>query len=259
MKIQVLVATMNQNDHSLIEKMNISTDAIIGNQCNRNCIEKFSIENKKIQYLNFSERGVGLNRNNALMRASGDIILFADDDMVYVDNYEKIVQKAFEKHSDADVIIFNLKEKESKRYIIKKTKRVNYSNYLRYGTVRIAARLKRLRENAIYFNQYFGGGTDHCHGEDNLFLTACLKNKLKIYAVPEYIAELTEERKSTWNKGYTSKYFLDQGYLYKLISKRWWKLLCLQDAIRHFNRYQITWYKAYKRMTRNVNIENLDK
>ena len=27
-----------------------------------------------------NERGVGLSRNNALMRASGDILLFLDDD-----------------------------------------------------------------------------------------------------------------------------------------------------------------------------------
>ena len=41
----------------------------------------------------------------------------------------------------------------------------------------------------------------------NLFLTACLKNGLKIYAVPTELAELTEERKSTWNCGYDEKYF----------------------------------------------------
>lgn len=168
------------------------------------------------------------------------------------DSTNQIVEKFIEDHPDYKITLY-----KSREHIITKTKRVNYSNYLRYGTVRIAARLKSLRENAIYFNQYFGGGTNHCHGEDNLFLTACLKNKLKIYAVPEYIAELTEERKSTWNKGYNSKYFLDQGYLYKLISKKWWKLLCLQDAVRHSKRYGITWYKAYKRMTRK--IENLNK
>ena len=83
MKIQVLVAAMNQTDHSLPEKMNIKCDAIIGNQCERNSIEKYIWNGHNIEYLNFAERGVGLNRNNALMRASGDICLFADDDMVY--------------------------------------------------------------------------------------------------------------------------------------------------------------------------------
>ena len=52
--------------------------------------------------------------------------------------------------------------------------------------------------HGIYFNQCFGGGTEYSHGEDNLFLTDCLRKGLKIYAYPEYIAKLTEERKSTW-------------------------------------------------------------
>ena len=83
MVIQVLVAAMNQKDHSLLEKMNIKSNAIIGNQCDYNSIEKFKYKDYDIVYLNFAEKGVGLNRNNSLMRATGDICLFADDDMIY--------------------------------------------------------------------------------------------------------------------------------------------------------------------------------
>lgn len=248
MKLQVLVATMNQNDHSLIAKMNIQSDAIIGNQCDINLIENFEWEGHDILYLNFAERGVGLNRNNTLMRAKADICLFADDDMVYIDNYVNVVKNAFEKLSDADVIIFNLKEKRKSRYVIHKVTRVNYLNYLRYGTARIAVKLNSVRNNAIYFNQCFGGGTEHSHGEDNLFLTACLNNGLKVYAVPEYIGELTEERESSWNKGYNEKYFVDQGILFHAISKRWWKFLCLQDAIRNRKKYKQFWYDVYRHM-----------
>ena len=41
MTLQVLVATMHQTDHSLLEKMNIQSDAIVVNQCNRNEVERF--------------------------------------------------------------------------------------------------------------------------------------------------------------------------------------------------------------------------
>ena len=159
MGIQVLVAAMNQTDHSLLERMNINTDVIVGNQCDRNEIEEFQFHGYRAKYLNFAERGVGLNRNNALMRADGEICLIADDDMRYVDGYEKIVENAFISHPDADVIIFNLKEKNPTRYIIKEEEKVGYLNYLRYGAARIAVKLKGIRENGIYFNQCFGGGT----------------------------------------------------------------------------------------------------
>lgn len=248
MKIQVLVAAMNQKDFSLIKKMNITTEAIVGNQCNKNSIEETMINGCRIRYLNFAEKGVGLNRNNALMRADADIVLFADDDMVYDANYEKIVKDAFEKYSEADVLIFNLHEKNVTRRIITKPGKVNYFNYLRYGTARIAVKLKSIKENGIYFNQCFGGGTEHSHGEDNLFLTECLRHGLKIYAVPGYIAALTEERKSTWNEGYDEKYFKDQGILYHTISRRWWKLLCLQDAVRHRKQYGISTNLVFKKM-----------
>ena len=39
--VQVLVAAMNQTDHSLLDKMNIDSDVIVGNQCTFNSIEKF--------------------------------------------------------------------------------------------------------------------------------------------------------------------------------------------------------------------------
>ena len=243
---------MHQTDHSLIEKMNISTSAIVGNQCDHNSVEAFEYNNQTVTYYNFAERGVGLNRNNTLMRANADICLFADDDMVYEDNYAEIVERAFFDNPCADVLVFNLKEKIPTRKLITKKSRVGYLNYLRYGTARVAVRLDSVKKCGIYFNQCFGGGTDHCHGEDNLFLNACLKNGLKIVAVPEYIAALTEERESSWNNGYDEKYIKDQGVLYRTLSRKWWRLLCLQDAIRRSRSYQRSWYAAYRLMVDTV-------
>ena len=246
MRVQVLVAAMHQQDHSLLAKMNIQSDAIVGNQCDRNEIESFEWNGHRVTYLSFAERGVGLNRNNSLMRADGDICLFADDDMRYCDGYVETVLRAFEEHPDADVIIFYLIEKTPTRAVIQKPARVSYLNFLRYGTARVAFRNEAVRQQGIYFNQCFGGGTPHCHGEDNLFLAACLQKGLKVYAVPYELAELTEERASSWNNGYDEKYLRDQGVLYRTLSRRWWRLLCLQDAVRHYRKYGMSFGKVYR-------------
>lgn len=201
-----------------------------------------------VKWLSFNERGVGLNRNNALMRATGDVCLFADDDMVYVDGYADIVKKAFEQVPNADIIVFNLIEENPTRYIIPKLRKVSWINYLRYGTARVAVKRSVIKDYGIYFNQCFGGGTEYSHGEDNLFLTDCLRKGLKIYAYPEYIAKLTEERKSTWDIGDNKKYLKDQGILYRHISKRFWRFLCLQDAVRRCDDYGMNWRDAYKLM-----------
>ncbi len=47
MNLQVLVSTMHQEDHSLLEKMNINSYAIIGNQCDQNSIEDFEWDGHK--------------------------------------------------------------------------------------------------------------------------------------------------------------------------------------------------------------------
>ena len=245
MKVQVLVASINQRDYSLLDKMNIKSDAIIGNQCDRNSVENFIHNGNNITYLNFNEKGVGLNRNNSLMRANADICLFADDDMVYFDNYVETVINAFERYPKADVIIFNINGRDGKKIKTEKVKKINYFNYLKYGTARIAIKLKPIKDNAIYFNQCFGGGTEHCHGEDNLFLTSCLKNNLNIYAVPDIIASLNEDSVSTWNNVTNQKYIIDQGILYHTISKKWWVVLCLQDAIRKHKKYNCSIKEAF--------------
>lgn len=234
-RVQVLVATMNQTDYSLPLKMNIQTDAIIGNQCNHNSFEEISVAGNKVFYLSLNEKGVGLNRNNALMRASSEYCIFADDDMVFYDGYEKKVIDEFELNPKADVLIFNIDEENT--YNNSKRKKVTRFNYGRYGTVRIAIRLKKIRENSIYFNQLFGGGTEHSSGEDTLFLASCLKCGLNVKTVPYAIAYLTKERESTWFRGYNEKYLEDKGYLFRCISQKWWWVLCLQDATRHYKLY----------------------
>lgn len=244
MEVQVLVAAMNQTDHTLLDKMNIQSKVIVGNQCDVNSVENFMFNGYEATYLNFNERGVGLNRNNSLMRATGDICLFADDDMKYVNGYANLIEKAFMDNPKADVIVFNIKGRE----FIKKRIRISYFNYLRYGTARIAVRMRSVKEKGIYFNQCFGGGTEHCHGEDNLFLTACLKNGLHIYGEPILMAELLNERASTWDEGNVEKYIKDQGILYRTISRKYWRLLCLQDALRRTKSYKKNWVQVYKLM-----------
>ena len=248
MRIQLLVATMMQEDHSLLDKMNIQTDAIICNQGEHNKFEHFLWNGHQIDWLSFHERGVGLNRNNALMRADADIVLFADDDMVYEDGYADLVRRAYERLPDADIIIFNLKNRGDQRTITDQDRRVTWHNYMRYGAAQCSARLNKIRLNGISFNLCFGGGAKYSYGEDTLFLTQCLKAGLKIYHAQDFIAELKEERESTWFEGYTDQFFRDKGLLYRIISRKFWRLLCIQDAVRHRRLYERKWTESLKPM-----------
>ncbi|PKC52238.1 hypothetical protein RhiirA1_481971 [Rhizophagus irregularis] len=167
MSVQVLVATMNQKDYSLINKMNIQSDAIIANQCNKNEINEFSLNGHKYKFLSFAERGVGLNRNNALMRADADICILADDDIVFLDGYADRIENLFIENPHADVIIFNLYVEQIDQFIIKKKYNVSFLNFMRFGAPRIAFRRKSITKNGITFNLHFGGGADFCAAENS--------------------------------------------------------------------------------------------
>ena len=69
MKIQTLIVTTGQTDHSLLEKMNVQTDTIVGNQCDRNEVEIFEYNGYGIRWISMCERGVGLNRNTVMRTA----------------------------------------------------------------------------------------------------------------------------------------------------------------------------------------------
>ena len=72
-KLQVLLATMNQTDLSIVDKMNLRCSAVIANQADR---EEIRTEGH-VKMITTGTRGVGLNRNIALLAADGDILLFA--------------------------------------------------------------------------------------------------------------------------------------------------------------------------------------
>lgn len=239
MRLEVLISTINQKDYSLLEKMNIQTDAIVINQCDKNEFKSLYIKGKNIKFISLAERGVGLSRNTALMRATADICLFADDDCIYEDDYEKVILNAFYQKPDADIIFFNVKSANPIRpiYQTKKDGRIRWYNCLKYGTVRIAVKRKVIMKKRIFFSLLFGGGTIYGSGEDSLFIIDCLKNGLKIYAVPSCIG-IVEQKESSWFQGYNEKYFFDKGALFTAISNNWYFFLCLQFLLRHNQLYK---------------------
>jgi glycosyltransferase involved in cell wall biosynthesis len=96
--------------------MNVNSDIVFANQCDRTEYEEYSFDGHKAKMISTETKGVGINRNLTLMYASADICLFSDDDMLYVDNLEEIVLKEFELNPDADVIIFNLDSEDTKQF-----------------------------------------------------------------------------------------------------------------------------------------------
>ena len=215
-RIEVLVACMHQKDDSLYSIMNLQTDAVFANQCDEFGYKEYLQPNgATVKLVSTADRGVGKNRNKALMFASGDYLLFADEDMVYVDGYDKMVEEAFNKCPKADIVVFRLEYLNrftTGRSDVKKYKKLHFWNSMRYGTARVAIRKAALDKACISFSVLYGGGAKYSCGEDSLFITDALKKGLKLYAAPRIIAQVKQET-STWFTGYNDKFFIDKGVL----------------------------------------------
>lgn len=247
MTLQVLVAAMFQKPQELVQKMNISSDAIMINQCDDYGYEELEERGHKIRFFSMAERGVGLSRNNALLRADHTISLFSDDDIVYDEDYEQKVLTAFETYPKADVLLFNVQVAPERRtYFIEKFGRVRWFNCGRYPAYSIAVRTEAVHKKNIAFSLLFGGGAKYSAGEDSLFLRDCIRKGLKVYKVPVLLGSETPGE-STWFFGYTEKFFFDRGVLYYHLYGKLRYLMGLRFVLakRREMCKEITWQKAF--------------
>lgn len=233
MGLQVLVSAVSEEPRQLAEKMRLATKAIIVNQTDCFAYDEFERNGKLIRSYSMQEKGVGLSRNTCLMRADEEICLFSDEDIVYRDDYEKLILQEFEKNKEADMILFNVEVAPERRtYHIEEYGRVRWYNSGRYPTYSFAFRLNRIRSKNITFSLLFGGGAKYCNGEDSLFLRDCIKKGLKVYKAPVTIGEETL-RESTWFKGYNEKFFYDRGVLYYSLYGRLRTPIALRFLLKH--------------------------
>lgn len=214
MEIQMLISSVDQKTAEMAETMNLETEALIINQADQFSYEEYLHKGKRIRCYSLAERGVGLSRNTALMRADKELCLFGDEDIVYDSGYGKAVEEAFAQHPEADLLLFNIRVAPARKtYWNTKEKRIRWYNYGRYPAYSIAARTDALHRANVSFSLLFGGGARYSNGEDSLFLRDCLRAGLRILALPVVIGE-EKERPSTWFHGYHDKFFRDRGVLY---------------------------------------------
>lgn len=218
MKLEVLISCMYQNDFSIIERTNIQSDVLIINQCNEEKTEEFIFKNKKgedckCRMIYTKERGLSRSRNMAIKYASGDICLVCDDDEVLESDYVDKITKAFEINKNIDIIAFRLNH-PTKKFSMK-THSINILKCAKIGSWQISFRRSKIY-NKVRFCEKMGSGTGNGGGEENKFLVDCIKKGLKIIYVPDLIATVAQTQ-SMWFHGYTKKYWIDRGWVAKMI------------------------------------------
>lgn len=250
MKPEVLLAAMHLDDENYIDTLGIHTDCVVINQCDRESSKKVSHDTKagavNVTYIETRERGLSKSRNMAVRNATGPVCMLCDNDVEYVDDYDRIVSDAYERFS-ADVIVFFIKRPERSRPVFDRPRRMGYLSVLKIFSPEITFKLDAVKD--IRFDELFGAGAKYFMGEENLFLYECLKRRKKVMYVPEMIAKVREEE-STWFKGYNDEFFVSRGANYAAMSRLFSPALILQFAIRKRGLYSknMTTSSAIRRM-----------
>lgn len=259
MKVVILISCMHQKDASIIERSNVQCDVIVVNQCDCDCIEKFSFTNKfgkecHATFICTTERGLSKSRNMAISYADDDsICLICDDDEVFEDNVEDIITNAYAENPDASLIAFALIRKDlanGKKYPTKKTN-LGFIQILKTSSVQLTFRKYAAISSNICFDEKMGSGTGNGGGEENKFLLDFRRAGLKLYYIPQIIATILPGE-SKWFHEYDEKYLTNLGWATRrAMGDITGFIYCCYWAITHHHMYKsdgVSLYKALKRL-----------
>lgn len=241
MKIVVLVTTMNRNDLSIYKEMNLQTDAVIANQTDRNEILEQTIDGHNVRFVCTDSRGVSRNRNIAMahFKQDADIVVFADDDLVFNEGYAGMIAAEFEAHPKAEAIKFNLHDLSEKRQIsmkrIAKYERATRRNMSSSGVWALAVRSRTLNSLDLKFDERFGPGSDYLCGEDTIYIMRMIDRGVSFFRSPVDVAGI-DQTESSWFTGNNDAYFKTAGSLLYTL----YPIFSVPLAVRGA-------YKAYKR------------
>lgn len=252
----VLMSSLNANIDQLIQSSNFETDVIIVNQSDSNNEYQIAFDNFTVYVFESTERGLSKSRNLALEKAKSfphEYILFADDDVEYLEGYSKSVLDVYKEKSDASIVIFdfynidqgNLKDikiNHAPNYSIKKSQ----NPYKYFSSVKISARKQFIYDNKIIFNEKFGTGSNIVsHGEDSLFISQSRKNNAVIYVTNIKILKL-DTSDSTWRNITNEKFFSDKGKLWKKLSPKLYFLLGIPLVLKISHEKKVSFIQSYK-------------
>ena len=249
-RVTVLLSAMDLSDISILNKLNISGSSVIIDQCDEESDEW--VTERNCLFVKTRERGLSKSRNMAMRRAvtlGADICIFCDNDVVYRDDYEKVIKDAFDRNPDADIIVFFIERPERHKPVFESERPLDHLHAMKIFSPEIAFRLRSVRRIGLKMDELFGAGAKYGMGEENIFLFDALARGLKIIYVPERVAG-TVENESTWFKGYTEEFFRNRGAGYYRMSHFYFLPLCLQFAVRKRGLYRdsISFSKAVSAM-----------
>lgn len=133
--------------------------------------------------------GLSNNRNFGMENATGDVILFADDDLFYSAERLAVIVPRFEKDPDLDIATF-MSESPTTPLYPKNSQVLNRRLPKGYWVTSYEMALRRSSAGKLRFDERFGLGSGKFEcGEEELFHLKARRNGLKCMFFPDIIVE----------------------------------------------------------------------
>lgn len=135
------------------------------------------VKNSQVKYLESSDIGVTKSRNLVLSNCDSEILVFGDDDAVFLEDGIRKCVEYFTSNPNIDLILAQSINKSGvlrKKYKNKSYK-LNKFNCAKAGTIEIMVRASSAKIKRITFDEEFGAGTKKFLGDEYIFITDLLK------------------------------------------------------------------------------------
>lgn len=224
--IEILIATMNKVSLDFLKPMfpfssfaNFSI--LIINQTEKDKILVSDYPN--IRVINSFEKGLSKSRNLALDNTIGKIIIIADDDVVYQNDFVSKILTAFNKFQHATVINFcaiNQNGTFLKKYPTDSKKQLNTFDVFNVGSIEMTINKERLDSIGIRFDENFGLGASFEMGEEAIFLFD-LENKNQQISFENQILVKHKGMTTSDKKGMNERYYIHGGVLTRVLKNNY--------------------------------------
>ncbi len=191
--LEILVSTMNQKDFGFLYRMFPgdlwqSVSILVVNQTDG---EELQSHFENVKVVNCNEFGLSKSRNIALQHAEKDLVLLADDDVVFKRDFISTLLNMFNKNPFTDVVRFQYTQngKQTKKYPKTFQQHLNWFQVLDVSSVELAFKRKAVIESNVRFDEHFGIGALFPIGEEAIFLSDLKGKKFRIGCEPKVILD----------------------------------------------------------------------
>ena len=243
MILEVLICTSNDRIYSIEKNIPIHPNVkyLISHQIyNEKHYDKKIFSRSDIKYKQIFSKGLSKNRNFALIHASGDICLIADDDVIYHKKFFNEILKAFKENKQADIITFKVRSPNNEptfKLYLKKASWHDIGSIFRVSSIEIAFRRQKVQTAILMFDEYFGLNSFFRSGEENIFLMNAMKKGLRIKYIPKIVAIHPYERTETLDL-FEKREIIKTGGLYYRIFGNLAILINFFSALANFKKYK---------------------